>query len=197
MPRASRPAADVDDPAGDAAAPPSKTRRKHEMHALQDLGEQLVSLDPARLRTLDLPERLHDAVLLARSITRHEARRRQMQYIGRLMRDVDPVPLATALKRWSEGPAEEKARFAALERWRTRLLDDATGLADFIAGHPSADRAELADLVHAARAERTSGGPPHRQRALFRAIRKAAAPVATAAVAHAASDDDEDEDDPT
>ena len=202
MPRASRPAADVDDPAGDAAAPPSKTRRKHEMHALQDLGEQLVSLDPARLRTLDLPERLHDAVLLARSITRHEARRRQMQYIGRLMRDVDPVPLATALKRWSEGPAEEKARFAALERWRTRLLDDATGLADFIAEHPAADRAELADLVHAARAERTSGGPPHRQRALFRAIRKAAAPAVSAGGTDAASDSaaaagDDEDDDPT
>jgi len=177
MPRASRPAADVDDPAGDAAAPPSKTRRKHEMHALQDLGEQLVSLDPARLRTLDLPERLHDAVLLARSITRHEARRRQMQYIGRLMRDVDPAPLHAALKRWNEGPAEEKARFAAFERWRTRLLDDATGVDDFVAGHPSADRAELASLVQAARAERASGGPPHRQRALFRAIRKAAAPA--------------------
>ena len=197
MPRASRPAADVDDPAGDAAAPPSKTRRKHEMHALQDLGEQLVSLDPTRLRTLDLPERLHDAVLLARSITRHEARRRQMQYIGRLMRDVDPVPLATALKRWSEGPAEEKARFAALERWRTRLLDDATGLVDFIAEHPSADRAELADLVHAARAERTTGGPPHRQRALFRAIRKAAAPAASAAATGSDADAADDEDDPT
>jgi len=198
MPRASRPAADVDDPAGDAAAPPSKTRRKHEMHALQDLGEQLVSLDPARLRSLDLPERLHDAVLLARTITRHEARRRQMQYIGRLMRDVDPAPLATALKRWSEGPAEEKARFAALERWRTRLLDDAAGLADFVAEHPSADRAELADLVHAARAERTTGGPPHRQRALFRAIRKAAAPAPAAAAtgADANAGDDED-DDPT
>ena len=198
MPRASRPDADVDDPAGDAAAPPSKTRRKHEMHALQDLGEQLVSLDPARLRTLDLPERLHDAVLLARTITRHEARRRQMQYIGRLMRDVDPAPLATALKRWSEGPAEEKARFAALERWRTRLLDDATGLADFVAEHPSADRAELADLVHAARAERTTGGPPHGQRALFRAIRKAAAPAPAAAAtgADANAGDDED-DDPT
>jgi len=196
MPRASRPDADVDDPAGDAAAPPSKTRRKHEMHALQDLGEQLVSLDPARLRTLDLPERLHDAVLLARTITRHEARRRQMQYIGRLMRDVDPAPLAAALKRWSEGPAEEKARFAALERWRTRLLDDATGLADFVAEHPSADRAELADLVHAARAERTTGGPPHRQRALFRAIRKAAAPAPAAAATGADADagDDEDED---
>ena len=195
MPRASRPAADVDDPAGDAAAPPSKTRRKHEMHALQDLGEQLVSLDPARLRTLDLPERLHDAVLLARTITRHEARRRQMQYIGRLMRDVDPAPLATALKRWSEGPAEEKARFAALERWRTRLLDDATGLADFVAEHPSADRAELADLVHAARAERTTGGPPHRQRALFRAIRKAAPPAPAAAAMEAGADAGDDEDD--
>src|SRR6476661_8880938 len=98
MPRAFRPAADVDDPARDA--PPSKTRRKHEMHALQDLGEELVSLDPARLRSLDLPERLQDAVLLARTITRHEARRRQMQFIGRLMRDVDPAPLEAALKRW-------------------------------------------------------------------------------------------------
>jgi ribosome-associated protein len=119
-----------------------------------------------------------------------------MQYIGRLMRDVDPAPLAAALKRWSEGPAEEKARFAALERWRTRLLDDATGLADFVAEHPSADRAELADLVHAARAERTTGGPPHRQRALFRAIRKAAAPAPAAAATGADADagDDEDED---
>ena len=188
MPRASRPDADVDDPARDAAAPASKTRRKHEMHALQDLGEQLVSLDPARLRTLDLPERLHDAVLLARTITRHEARRRQMQYIGRLMRDVEPAPLEAAFKRWSEGPAEEKARFAALERWRTRLLDDATGLADFIAEHPSADRTALAELVHAARAERVAGGPPHRQRALFRAIRKAAAPAP-----YAAAVDDTDE----
>ncbi len=193
MPRASRPAADVDDPAGDAAAPPSKTRRKHEMHALQDLGEQLVSLDPARLRTLALPERLHDAVLLARTITRHEARRRQMQFIGRLMRDVDPAPLEAALKHWRQGPAEEKARFAALERWRTRLLDDATGLADFVVAHPGTDRADLAELVHAARAERDKGGAPHRQRALFRAIRKAAAPASAGHDANADADEaDED-----
>ena len=179
MPRAPRTAVVVDRP-GDGAAPPSKTRRKHAMHALQDLGEELVSLDPARLRTLDLPEALHDAVTLARTITRHEARRRQMQYIGRLMRDVDPAPLELALRRWSEGPAEERARFAALERWRTRLLDEAGGLVDFVAAHPAADRAELASLVHAARAERTAGGPPHRQRALFRAIRKASADPADA-----------------
>jgi ribosome-associated protein len=194
MPRASRPAADVDDPARDASAAPSKTRRKHAMHALQDLGEQLVSLDPARLSTLDLPERLHDAVLLARTITRHEARRRQMQYIGRLMRDVEPAPLEAAFKRWSEGPAEEKARFAALERWRTRLLDEATGIDDFVAEHPSADRRELADLVHAARAERTSGGPPHRQRALFRAIRKAAAPATVSPASDAGTPVDADVD---
>jgi ribosome-associated protein len=190
MPRAPRTV--ITDPVPGAAgdAPASKTRRKHAMHALQDLGEALVSLDPARLRTLDLPERLHDAVTLARSITRHEARRRQMQYIGRLMRDVDPAPLEAALRRWNEGPAEERARFAALERWRTRLLDEAGGLADFVAEHPAADRAELAALVNAARAERATGGPPHRQRALFRAIRKASAPAAAAGDGNGETDED-------
>ena len=191
MPRASRTAIAESIPGAEGDAPVSKTRRKHAMHALQDLGEELVSLDPARLATLSLPERLHDAVLLARGITRHEARRRQMQYIGRLMRDVDPAPLEAALKRWNEGPAEERARFAALERWRTRLLDEATGLADFIAEHPAADRAELLTLINAARAERTTGGPPHRQRALFRAIRKASAPTVSG---HGEEDETEPDD---
>lgn len=85
------------------AEPPSKTQRKHEMHALQDLGRELVELDPSRVATLGLPERLVDAIALARKLTRHEAKRRQMQYIGRLMRDVDPQPLIDALARWSGG----------------------------------------------------------------------------------------------
>ncbi len=168
MSRATRPAVTVDE-----TADRSKTSRKHAMHALQGLGEQLVTLDPARLRSLSLPERLVDAVLLARTITRHEARRRQMQFIGRLMRDVDPLPLEAALKRWHAGPAEERARFAALEHWRTRLLDEAGALEAFMAAHPEADRQEIDALVVAARAERMRGGPPHRQRALFRAVRKA------------------------
>ncbi|HEX7329730.1 MAG TPA: ribosome biogenesis factor YjgA [Casimicrobiaceae bacterium] len=90
-------------PAPETAERPSKTQRKEMMHALQDLGRELVDLDPSRLTSLDLPEQLAEAIALARKLTRHEARRRQMQYIGRLMRDVDPQPLIDALARWSGG----------------------------------------------------------------------------------------------
>ncbi|MBP6369021.1 MAG: DUF615 domain-containing protein [Burkholderiales bacterium] len=156
-----------------AGARPSKTRLKHEMEALQELGETLVSLDAARLRSLELPERLVDAVVLARSITKHEARRRQMQYLGRLMRDVDPVPIRAALERWETVPREEKARFAALEGWRDRILADAAALDAFVAEHPDADRASLARLADAARNERSRGEPPRAFRELFRAMRRA------------------------
>jgi ribosome-associated protein len=156
-----------------AGARPSKTRLKHEMEALQELGETLVSLDAARLGSLELPERLVDAVVLARGITRHEARRRQMQYLGRLMRDVDPVPIRAALERWDTVPREEKARFAALEGWRDRILADAAALDAFVAEHPDADRASLARLADAARNERSRGEPPRAFRELFRALRRA------------------------
>lgn len=156
-----------------AGARPSKTRLKHEMEALQELGETLVALDTARLKSLDLPERLVDAVVLARSITKHEARRRQMQYLGRLMRDVDPAPIRAALERWETVPREEKARFAALEGWRDRILADAAALDAFVAEHPDADRASLARLADAARNERSRGEPPRAFRELFRAMRRA------------------------
>jgi ribosome-associated protein len=155
----------------DTTPAPSKTRRKRDMAALQALGERLVDLDAGRLASLGLPETLVDAVALARRTTRHEARRRQMQYIGRLMRDIDPAPLEAAFERWAQGPAEERARFAALERWRTRLLDEPGSLDEFLADHPAADRTTLARHVAAAREERARGGPPHRQRALFRALK--------------------------
>ncbi|MBK6803432.1 MAG: DUF615 domain-containing protein [Betaproteobacteria bacterium] len=174
-PASRRPPARNDLPTdGEAAgARPSKTRLKHEMEALQELGETLVSLDAARLRSLDLPERLVDAVVLARGITKHEARRRQMQYLGRLMRDVDPVPIRAALERWETVPREEKARFAALEGWRDRILADAAALDAFVAEHPDADRATLARLADAARGERSRGEPPRAFRELFRAMRRA------------------------
>lgn len=174
-PASRRPPARNDLPTdGEAAgARPSKTRLKHEMEALQELGETLVSLDAARLRSLELPERLVDAVVLARGITRHEARRRQMQYLGRLMRDVDPVPIRAALERWETVPREEKARFAALEGWRDRILADAAALDAFVAEHPDADRAALARLADTARNERSRGEPPRAFRELFRAMRRA------------------------
>jgi ribosome-associated protein len=144
------------------------------MHDLQHLGEALCALDPARIALLGLPERLVDAIALARRVTRHEARRRQLQYVGRLMREVDPAPLRAALAEWAQGPSLDRARFAAVERWRERVLAEPDGGVDeFVAAHPQADRTKLAALVADARAERTQGGPPHHRRALFRALRQA------------------------
>lgn len=159
------------EPQADAA--PSKTRRKHAMHALQNLGEALVALDPKRLRGLDLPERLVDAIVQARGITAHEGRRRQIQYIGKLMRDIDPVPLQAVLEGWAKGPKEENARFAALERWRDRLLAEPDALEEFMGAYPQADRRHLESLVNDAKLERLRGGPPHRFRELFRQLKAA------------------------
>ena len=150
---------------------PSKTSRKHQMHALQDLGERLVALDATRLAALNLPERLEEAITQARKIRAHEGRRRQMQFIGKLMRDVDADAVAAALELWSTGPKEERARFAQMEAWRDRLLGNATALDEFVADHPAADRVRMAQMIHDAQSERTRETAPHQFRALFRYIK--------------------------
>jgi ribosome-associated protein len=167
-----KPRATPPNSAPESADEPSKSARKRAMHDLQSLGEALVLLDPARLAALGLPERLVDAIAQARTITKHEGRRRQLQYVGRLMRDIDPAPVQAALDGWNRGTAAERARFAALERWRERVLDDAGGLADFLAAHPAAQPALLERMVAEARAERLHSGPPHKYRALFRELKR-------------------------
>ena len=174
MPRASliadpHQASPVADASGDVF---SKTRRKEAMRELQDLGRALLGLDPIRLAALGLPERLADAIALARKLSKHEARRRQMQYIGRLMRDVDPEPLRAALATGTSGTAAERAHFANLERWRHRILDDPQGLDAFSIAYPTAPRAALATLVADVRAERMRAAPPRKSRALFREIKR-------------------------
>jgi len=162
----------VSPPEGEPASQPSKTRRKREMHELQALGEALVALDATRLASLDLPGELADAIRFARTLRKHEAKRRHLQYIGRLMRDVDPGPIRAALSRLQEAPARERARFAALERWRERILDEPGGLQAFLDAHPGASRERLAPLAEAAREERARHARPHRYRALFRELER-------------------------
>ena len=140
------------------------------MHELQTLGEALVRLPAPRLTELGLPERLAYAIEQARTIGKHEARRRQMQYIGRLMREVDPDPIRARLAQWGEAPAAEKARLAAVERWRERLLVEPGGIDALCAAVPHADRARLSALVTRVRAERAGAAPPHSYRELFRAL---------------------------
>jgi ribosome-associated protein len=149
----------------------SKTKKKREMHELQALGAALVELTEAQLRGLELDEDLRRAVQEARRITSHEARRRQLQYIGRLMRDVDPAPIRARLAAIEGGSAESAARHKRLEQLRERLLGDDAALTDFLAAHPGADAQELRTLIRNARREQKEGRPPRAFRELFRALK--------------------------
>ena len=102
--------------------PISKTQRKKERHALQELGVELVALSDEQLAAIELPEILRDAVLEARRITDFEGRRRQMQYIGKLMRKVDAAPIRARLDAWKTQARAHTAQFKRIEAWRERLL---------------------------------------------------------------------------
>lgn len=150
---------------------PSKSQKKREMHALQDLDEELVKLSQDRLDKLDLPDALYDAVMDARRFTKHEARRRQMQFIGKVMRDIDTEPIAEQLAEIKGESATAKAEFHALERWRDRLLADDAALTEWLAQHPSGDSQQLRNLIRNARKEAAAGKPPKSSRELFRWLR--------------------------
>jgi ribosome-associated protein len=152
-------------------APISKTRRKTEMLELQELGVELVGLDDEQLAALDLPDALRDAVVQARSITRFEPRRRQLQYIGKLMRRVDPAPIRAMLDERRARAGGQNAVLRRVEAWRERLLTDRDGLAELLAEQPDANVSRLRALIESARTERAEARPPHSYRALFQALR--------------------------
>src|SRR5258706_13663236 len=133
---------------------PSKTERKRAMHELQALGERLVGLNQEQLAAIALPENLHEAVEQARRITKHEARRRQLQYIGRLMRDVDPQPIRGKLKVWDGVSTEETARVHRIERWREKLLEDDGAGGALVRVHPGIDAQRRPAPVRNPREER-------------------------------------------
>jgi ribosome-associated protein len=149
----------------------SKTRRKQEMHELQALGAELTRLSEAQLAAIELPEELREALLEAKRITSHEAKRRQMQYVGRLMRRLDPEPIRVRLGEIEGNSARATARHRRLESWRERLLDDDAALTEFAAEHPGADLQALRALIRNARKEAAEGKPPRAYRELFRVLK--------------------------
>ena len=151
--------------------PVSKTRRKQEMHALQALGAALVELADAHLDELELPDALAAAVREAKRIRSHEGRRRQMQYIGRLMREVDPLPIRAQLDALAGQSAEAAARHRRLEALRERLIGDDGALTDYVASHSGADLQALRTLIRNARREQQEGRPPRAYRELFRLLK--------------------------
>jgi ribosome-associated protein len=150
---------------------PSKSQRKRESTALQDMGAELVKLARGRLEKLDLPESLLGALLEAQRLTSHGAIRRQMQYIGKLMRDVEIEPIAEQLAAIKGESDAAKAEFHALEHWRARLLSDDQALTEWLSRHPDGDAQQLRQLIRNARREAAEGKPPKSSRALFRLLR--------------------------
>jgi len=149
----------------------SRSEKKRQVEALQKLGTALVDLAPAQLAALALPDELVAAVREAQRITSHEARRRQMQFIGKIMRKVDPEPVRAALAQIVGQSAAARARQLRLEQWRERLIADDGALTQFASEHAGADLQVLRALIRNARKEIAGQKPPRAQRELFRVLR--------------------------
>ena len=152
---------------------PSKSARKREAHAAQDLGETLIGLRDAELEALDLPERLIEAIREARRITSRAGGARQRQYIGKLMRQIDPEPVLAKLAERKERHDSEIRHFQRIERWRDRLLcEPETALPLLCEEYPRADREALARILKKAGRERLEQRPPAGARELFAFLRQ-------------------------
>jgi len=151
--------------------PPTKGELKRQAHAVQDLANRLIDAPSDLVDGLGLPEKLADAVALARRIRGGGALVRQKQFVAKLMRGLDLEPVRTALDVRADAARLEAARFRRAERWRDRLVEDGPGaLEAFAAEHPRADRDALATLIAAAVAERRSGHAAAAGRRLFRLV---------------------------
>ncbi|MEO8064807.1 MAG: ribosome biogenesis factor YjgA [Pseudomonadota bacterium] len=152
---------------------PSKSARKREATAAQGLGTRLIALKESELAALELPETLFDAIVLAKRITSRGGLARQRQYIGKLMRDIDPAPIEAALVAESQGHAQDAEKQKRIEAWRLRLLTEGPkALDELIKWRPDTDRKALQALITKATGERVdSGSKAGASRELFRAIR--------------------------
>lgn len=175
---------------------PSKSQRKRDSHALQDLGKELTALSSDRLKKLDLPDALLGALLEWQRLTKHEAKRRQLQYIGKIMRDVDADPIRAALDEIKGVSAEATARMHRLEHLREQLLADEQVLQDILEEYPEADIKHLRQLRRNALREQELTKPPKSFREIYRILRDldAAQRNAEAAAQPDEVEDDEDED---
>ncbi len=152
--------------------PPSKTKIKKQMLGLQDLGKTLTELSKEKLRDLALDENLLIAILEYKRMTKFGALNRQLQYIGRLMRDVDPAPIQAKLDAWNGTSRQHTAWLHQVEHWRDRLLEEPDSLTELLAAHPEADAQHLRALIRNALKEKELAKPPKSYRELFQSLRE-------------------------
>lgn len=159
-------------PEADRAPAVSKSARKRDAREARRLGEALTRIDPERLARIPLSEALSDALEAYRGLSQREARRRQLQRIGRLMRSEDRDAIAAGLARVTELTPEERGRNRRLERWRERLLAEPEALTEYVGRYPGTDVQSLRQLIARTRRARDPEVRADFARRLFRLLRE-------------------------
>lgn len=151
----------------------SKSQVKRELHALQDLGERLTTLKPDQLERLPLSDMLLKALLEAPKHKAHAARKRHIQYIGKLMRSQDIEAITQLLDQMDSSTRQYNERFHALERWRDRLVGGSDSDLEALLGeYPEADPQHLRQLIRHAQHEAAHNKPPAAARKVFKYLRE-------------------------
>ncbi len=150
----------------------SKSQAKRDVEALQKLGVELLKLSKNSLQTFDLDEKLLDALFLAQTIHSHSGHRRQIQLIGKLMRQVDADSIRLKLEQFHRPTVEANAHFHKLEKWRDRLLSEGdSAVNELVSVYPEFERSRLRQLSRNAKKEAEKNKPPKSGRQLFQYIK--------------------------
>jgi len=153
---------------------PSKSELKRQMNELQKLGEQLVAEPRDRVKRVPMPEDVKEAILMCQTITNHEGRRRQLQFVGKKMRTLSEEEVEViqrTIDSWKGASKAETAALHALERRRDKLLADDKALAELVADHPEVDVQHLRTLIRNARKEQAENKPPKAYREIFQILK--------------------------
>jgi ribosome-associated protein len=151
----------------------SRSTLNREMTALQKMGETLVEMSDAQLKKIPLPDALLQAITLARNIKSREGKRRQLQFIGKLMRTIEVGPIKAAIKNAQLTNMQVTAQFHQAEEWRERLINEGDdALQEFVNLHIETDRQKLRQLTRQAQHNRKSGKNTGAEKALFRYLRE-------------------------
>lgn len=150
----------------------NKSALKRQSAALQKIGEILVALPEPQLNKVPLDQQLLDAVNVARGLKSHEAIRRQLQYIGKIMRNIDAEPIQAALEKIEGTHQQNKARFHQMERWRDKLIAEGdVALQKFLEQYPDADSQHLRQLIRKSQLDQTNNKKTGGETELFRYLR--------------------------
>lgn len=157
----------------DFADEKSKSQIKRELHALQTLGERLTQLKPEQLQRLPLSEPLRKAIDDSPKHKAHIARKRHIQYIGKLMRNQDIESIQAFIDQLDSSTRQYNERFHALEQWRDRLVSaDDSVVNNFFQSFPGSERQYVMQLIRQAKQEAEQSKPPAAARKLFKYIRE-------------------------